>query len=74
MINRNSIERRYKVTSGDPLGRGWEIVLSVSWFTVLSFTFCFTTTYISNGFQVIAIDMVLVINMHANKHILCCSP
>ena len=31
MINRNAIERRYKVTQIDPLGRGWEVVLSVSW-------------------------------------------
>ena len=30
MINRNSIERRFKVTTSDPLGRGWEVVLSVS--------------------------------------------
>ena len=32
MINRNAIERRFKVTPSDPLGRGWEVVLSVSWF------------------------------------------
>lgn len=31
MINRNAIERRYKVTQIDPLGRGWEVVLSDHW-------------------------------------------
>ena len=30
MINRNSIQRRYKVTATHPLGRGWEVILSVS--------------------------------------------
>lgn len=31
MINRNAIERRFKVTPSDPLGRGWEVVLSDCW-------------------------------------------
>lgn len=30
MINRNSIEHRFRVTPTDPLGKGWEVVLSVS--------------------------------------------
>lgn len=30
MINRNSIERRFKVTASNPLGRGWEVMLPVS--------------------------------------------
>lgn len=30
MINRNSIEYRFRVTPTDPLGKGWEVVLSVS--------------------------------------------
>lgn len=34
MLNRNSIERRYKITPGDPIGRGLEIVLSESWRSV----------------------------------------
>jgi len=31
MINRNSIQRRYKVTATHPLGRGWEVILSECW-------------------------------------------
>lgn len=31
MINRNSIEHRFRVTPTDPLGKGWEVVLSDCW-------------------------------------------